>query len=236
MTDQFQPFPTDWERATVVVAHPDDIEFGGAGAVAVWTAAGKSVSSVILTRGEAGIAGMPPAEAAGVREAEQRASAAIVGVESVEFLGHRDGRIEYGIPLRMEIAQVIRRQRPELVVGYNHRDVFVNGKWNSPDHRDTGRALLDAIGDAGNEWIFPELEGEPWSGVRYVAIANSPLPTHAVDISDTLDVAVASLEAHSSYLAGLGITDVRTPLTGFAKQTGERFLGGPAIAFELMNR
>jgi len=227
---------TDWTRALAVVAHPDDIEFGAAGAVAVWTAAGKSVAYFLLTRGEAGIDSLEPAKAAEVREAEQHASAQIVGVTDVEFLDHPDGVIEYGVALRRDITAAIRRSRPDLIVMFNHHDTFPGGKRNSPDHRHTGLAVLDAVGDAGNRWIFPELAGEPWNGVRYVAVAQSPQPTHAVDITDTLDLAIASLEAHESYLESIGLTDVRGPFTGIATKFGERFGGRPSILFELITR
>src|SRR5258706_14668491 len=99
MTDQLQTLPMDWNRALCVVAHPDDVEFGSAGAVAAWTAAGKTVVYLLVTRGEAGIDQMPREQAGEKREAEQRASAGIVGVKEVEFLDHRDGIIEYGVPL-----------------------------------------------------------------------------------------------------------------------------------------
>ncbi|GAA4771475.1 PIG-L family deacetylase [Streptomyces sanyensis] len=228
--------PTDFERALCVVAHPDDMEFSAAAAVAAWTKDGKSVSYLLLTRGEAGIAGMPPAEAARVREAEQRRSAEIVGVREVEFLDHPDGVLEYGTALRRDIAGAIRRHRPELVVGFNCRETTYSGRWNSPDHRVAGRALLDAVGDAGNEWIFPDA-GAPWGGVRHVAMAGSPQPTHAVDVSGTVDLAVASLEAHAAYLKplfGEGPVDVRTPLSGLFGGIGQRFGGRPALSFELV--
>ncbi|GAA2267632.1 MULTISPECIES: PIG-L deacetylase family protein [Kitasatospora] len=236
MDNQLTELPSDFERVLCVVAHPDDMEFGSAGAVAAWTAAGKQVAYLLLTRGEAGIDSMAPAEAARVREEEQRRSAEVVGVDSVEFLDHRDGTVEYGPALRRDIAAAIRRHRPELVVGYNHRENTYTGKWNTPDHRNCGLALLDAVGDAGNRWIFPEA-GEPWAGVRYAAMASSPAPTHAVDVTDSVDKAVASLEAHGSYLAALGggrPVDVRTPLTGLFRATGERFGGRLSVGFELV--
>ncbi|WP_329213057.1 PIG-L family deacetylase [Streptomyces sp. NBC_01485] len=239
MTDpDFQPLPDDWSSALAVVAHPDDIEFGTSSAVAAWTAAGKSVVYLLVTRGQAGIDGLSPARSAEVREAEQRTSAKIVGVTEVEFLDHRDGEIEYGLPLRRDIAAAIRRHRPELVLGFNHRETTSTGKWNSPDHRHTGRALLDAIGDAGNRWVFEDLGQEPWNGVRHVVMANSPEPTHAVDVTDTLELGIASLEAHRAYLGGLTppVTDVRAPMTGYAELIGKRFGGRPAVALESVAR
>lgn len=237
MTDQLAQLPTDWGRALCVMAHPDDIEFGGAGAVAAWTAAGKDVGYLLVTRGEAGIDTLEPKLAAEIREAEQRASAQLVGVTDVQFLDHRDGVVEYGLALRRDLAAAIRRFRPELVVGYNHRERTFTDKWNSADHRETGRALIDAVADAGNRWIFPETGPEPWSGVKYLAMISSPCPTHAVDVTDCVDKAVASLEAHREYLKGLGFTgSVRDPLAGLYQQTGQRFGGRAAVAFELVKR
>ena len=232
------PFPDDWQRALAIVAHPDDLEYGAAGAVAAWTAAGKHVTYVLASRGEAGIDGFDPDKSAGVREIEQRASAAIVGVDTVEFLDHPDGFIEYGLPLRRDLTAAIRRHRPHLVVTFNHHDTWPGPRWNTPDHRNTGRAALDAIGDAGNRHLHTDLGLQPWAGVRYAAVAGSQLSSHAVDITTTLDTAVASLEAHRAYLDGLGegnwMADARALLTTMADQAGQRFGDRPATAFELV--
>src|ERR1700750_1024413 len=99
-----QPIPEDWQRAVAVVAHPDDLEYGLASAVARWTDQGKEVAYVLATSGEAGIDGMAPAEARPLREDEERSSARIVGVSTVEFLGHPDGAVEYGVPLRRDLC------------------------------------------------------------------------------------------------------------------------------------
>jgi LmbE family N-acetylglucosaminyl deacetylase len=235
--EQLEPMPTDWTRALAVAAHPDDLEYGAAGAIALWTDEGKDVRYVLVTRGEAGIDTMSPAEAGPLREAEQVAGAREVGVSVVEFLDHRDGTIEYGLPLRRDLAAAIRRHQPELIITGNFHDSWPGGGWNTPDHRHTGRAVLDAIGDAGNRWIFPELEGELWKGVKYVAIAGSPHATHAVDVSSTMDRSVASLQAHKAYLDALGdhpMADARGFLEFLADMAGSAFGGGKATAFELI--
>ncbi|WP_109473267.1 PIG-L deacetylase family protein [Ornithinimicrobium cavernae] len=207
-------FPDDWQTALCVVAHPDDLEYGTAAAVAQWTAAGKSVSYLLATRGEAGIDGMPPEEAAPARAQEERDGAAEVGVDRVDFLDDfSDGVVEYGLPLRRGIAAHIRRVRPDLVVTTTFEEFFPGGFANQADHRAVGLATIDACADAGNRWIFPELIGEglePWGAVRYVAIAGSTTPTHYIDVTDTFDLGVASLEAHRLYNEGLG-TDFPSP-------------------------
>ncbi|MCO4699482.1 PIG-L family deacetylase [Streptomyces sp. RO-S4] len=240
---QLPPLPDDWRRALAVVAHPDDLEYGCAAAIAAWTDAGREVSYVLATRGEAGIDTLEPGACGLLREREQRASAAVVGVSEVVFLDHADGVIEYGPALRRDIAAAIRRYRPELVVTLNHRDTWDGTAWNTPDHVAVGRATLDAAGDAGNRWIFPELteQGlEPWDGVRWVAVAGSSAPTHAVDATAGLERAVRSLLEHRTYIEALTDEDpetyARTLLTGFAEETGKRFGNRPAVAFELFPR
>ncbi len=236
--EQLQEMPTDFDRVLAVVAHPDDLEYGASAAIAVWTDAGKTVTYLLVTRGEAGIDGLDPAACGPRREAEQIDAAKCVGVEIVEFLDHRDGVIEHTVRLRGDIAAAIRRHRPELVVTLNHEDSWFGRNWNSPDHRNTGRAVLDAVGDAGNRWIFPEQIDaglQPWGGVKLVAIAGSSNPTHAVAVESGLERAIASLEAHATYLAALGgaMADPRPFLTGMAQATGERFGGRLATSFQL---
>jgi LmbE family N-acetylglucosaminyl deacetylase len=204
-----EPLPDDWQRALVVVAHPDDIEYGCAAAVAVWTAAGREVRYVLATSGEAGIAGCPPEVAGPAREEEQRRAAAAVGVSVVDFLGHPDGRLTEGLELRRSLAAAIRRHRPELVVTMHWGETWTPpgapvGYWNSADHRALGRCAVDAVGDAANEWIFAELaDPEPWRGVRWIAVTTPTGVTHTVDVTDGIESAVASLTEHRRYLAAL---------------------------------
>lgn len=240
VSQQLSEMPGDWQRALAVVAHPDDLEYGCAAAVAGWTDQGKDVVYLLATRGEAGIDSVPPEEAAPLREREQRASAAVVGVSAVEFLDHRDGVVEYGTGLRRDIAAAIRRHRPELVITLNHRDTWGGVAWNTPDHRAVGRATLDAAADAGNRWIFPELveQGlEPWGGVRWVAVAGSQSPTHAVDARPGLERSVLSLLEHRGYIEGLTEQDPEEYCRGFlvsaAEAAAPRFGGRPAVTFEL---
>jgi LmbE family N-acetylglucosaminyl deacetylase len=231
------PFPQGWERALVVMAHPDDMEYGGAAAVAAWTRAGKRVVYLMLTRGEAGIDSMPPEETARVRTEEQLASAAIVGVDEVEFLDHPDGTLTDGLSLRRDIAAAIRRHRPEVVIAVNHRETYAGIFLNMADHRVAGQATIDAVRDAANRWVFPDLREaglEPWPGVRHLAVVASPQPTHAVDVTDTFDVGVASLRAHAAYLAGLGNPDPEAFLRGTAEAVAGRFEGRLGVSFELL--
>jgi LmbE family N-acetylglucosaminyl deacetylase len=197
----------DWQRALCIAAHPDDLEYGVAAAVARWTAQGKQVTYLMVTRGEAGIDGLDPSEAGPLREAEQRQAGREVGVDVVEFLDHRDGVVEYGLPLRRDLARAIRRHRPEVVITGSYADKMDGGLVNQADHRMVGLAALDAVRDAANRWVFTELAAEghaPWSGVRTILFAGSPDANCGVDVTGYVEQGVAALRAHQAYFAGLG--------------------------------
>jgi LmbE family N-acetylglucosaminyl deacetylase len=240
MTEQkiLAPLDENWERALAVVAHPDDLEYGAASAVARWTSQGKYVGYLLATRGEAGIDAMPPAEVGPLREQEEITSAGLVGVQDVEFLDYTDGVIEYGLPLRRDIARSIRRHRPEVLITLNFELTFGGTILNMADHRWLGLAVLDAARDAGNRWIFPELleEGlQPWGGVKKVLVAGSANPTHGVDVTDFLDRGIASLQAHQAYIENLsGDFNPESFLRNNAAATGKRLGCKYAMALEVI--
>ena len=233
--DALELFDGDVGRVLAIVAHPDDLEYGAAAAVARWTDAGNEVVYLLATRGEAGIDGVPPERSGPLRVAEQQRSAAVVGVDVVEFLDHPDGLLVYGPPLRRDLAAAIRRHRPDTVVTINHREDWGQpGALNSADHRALGAAVLDATADAGNRWIFAGVGGEPHS-TRRVIVAGSPRSRHALDVSGYVDRAVASLAEHSTYLEGLGDHPMADPefLRWILEGTGARVGRDAAVACEL---
>ncbi len=199
-----EPVSEAWERGLAVVAHPDDLEYGAASAIARWSEQGKTVTYLLVTSGEAGIQALDPAECGPRREAEERAGAALVGVTDVEFLRWPDGTVTGGIELRRAIAGVVRSRRPEMVLTMTFETVWgAGGSVNHADHRAVGLATIDAVRDAANRWVFPELSAA-WSGVQATYAFGASEPTHFVDVSDTMDAAVQSLGAHRAYLDGLG--------------------------------
>lgn len=199
-----EPLAEDWDRAVAVVAHPDDLEYGTAAAVARWTGQGRQVCYLLATRGEAGIAGLAPGLAGPLREEEERRGAAAVGVSEVGFLDHADGLVEYGVPLRRDLATAFRRLRPELVITMSFDLTWGDeGPVNHSDHRAVGTAVLDACRDAANEWVFPEA-GPAWTGIRQIYVGGSGRPTHFTDVTATIEAGIASLRAHRAYLDGLG--------------------------------
>ncbi len=233
---ELELLPEDWERALAVVAHPDDMEYGAASAVARWTGQGKRIAYLLVTDGEAGIQVMRPDEVGPLRRAEQTASCRAVGVDDVEFLGRPDGLVVADLDLRADLAAAIRRHRPEVVLSINFRDSWGGPSWNHTDHRAVGVALLDAVRDAANPWVFTD-RGDAWGGVRLVAFSGSPHATHAVDISDTIDAGIASLDCHRTYLDNLGdggMTDTDGFLRSSAEATGPRLGVALATSFEVL--
>ncbi|MHA7269127.1 PIG-L deacetylase family protein [Arthrobacter sp. HLT1-20] len=226
-----QAFPQDWQRALVIVAHPDDPEYGMAAAVAQWVEDGKEVHYLLASHGEAGIATMAPELSGPLRAVEQLNACRQVGVENLTILGHPDGRVEEGVALRRDFARHIRQVKPDVVLTLNHGETWGPGRWNSADHRAVGRSVLDAVSDADNDWIFPELldEGLGRHKVRWVGIS-TPQPTHFVKVSPAnIEKAVASLAEHTEYLRALSPEPVETQ----ARRQIEMVTAGGVVAFEL---
>lgn len=196
------------ERAMVIVAHPDDIEFGSAGTVAAWVKGGAEVCYVLCTSGDVGIAeaGMTKAQAAAIREVEQTAAAAAVGVNDVVYLREPDGMLENSIDLRRKLVREIRRFRPEAVICMDPTVMWVgDGYINHPDHRAAGTAAVDAIFPAaGQPNLFEELatEGLRAHKPRKVFVTSFRQGEVAVDITDTIDLKLSALRLHESQMKG----------------------------------
>ena len=187
-------------RALVIAAHPDDADFGAGGLIAGWTAAGCQVTVVCVTDGDSGgfDASVARQDVPGIRRSEQQAAADALGVSECVFLGRPDGWVAVDRELRLELARVIRRVRPEVVVTHaaerNYRFVYLY----HPDHLATGAAALAAVyPDARNEFAFPELELAPWE-VAQVWQFGGPEDNLAVDVTDVFDAKVKACSAHDS--------------------------------------
>jgi LmbE family N-acetylglucosaminyl deacetylase len=194
------------KRILVVMAHPDDCDFGAGGTIAQWTAKGISVSYCIITNGDQGgeESDVPLEEMAKVRQREQRDAGAALGVSDITFLNHRDGWLVPTIELRKEIVREIRKSKPDRMViqspERNYERIFAS----HPDHLAAGEVAIQAVyPDARNPYAFTDLKEagfEPWR-VKEVWITSSPTPNHFVDITDTFPKKIAALKAHVSQTA-----------------------------------
>jgi LmbE family N-acetylglucosaminyl deacetylase len=197
------PDPAVPARALFVGAHPDDVDFGAGGLLALWARQGCEVTVVCVTDGDSGgfDDDVPREQVPELRRGEQRAAAEVLGARGCVFLGRADGFVEADRDLRRDLARVVRQVRPDAVVTHSpdrdYRFVFLY----HPDHLATGAAVLAAVyPDARNAFAFPELrdEGlEPWE-VPAVWLFGGPSDDRAVDVTDVLEAKVRACSAHDS--------------------------------------
>lgn len=192
------------ERALVVTAHPDDVDFGAAGTVARWTDSGVVVSYCLVTDGDSGgfDEEVDRADIPGIRRAEQTAAAGCVGVDDLHFLGYPDGRLTVTTTLRRDIARVIRQVRPQVVVTHSPERSWERIYASHPDHMAAGEATLCAVyPDARNPFAFPELLADEglieWT-VPQVWLMSGPRPDHFRDVTDAFPRKLDALHAHAS--------------------------------------
>ena len=207
MTSIANPIPDDEiKRILVVMAHPDDCDFGAGGTIANWTAKGINVSYCIITNGDQGgeESDVPLEEMATVRQREQRNAGQALGVSEIQFLNYRDGSLMPSLELRKDIVREIRRAKPDRMViqspERNYERIFAS----HPDHLAAGETALQAVyPDARNPYAFTDLKAsgfEPWR-VKEVWITGSPTPNYFMDITETFGKKMAALNAHVSQTA-----------------------------------
>jgi LmbE family N-acetylglucosaminyl deacetylase len=219
------------ERVLVVAAHPDDIEFGAAGTVARWVSEGAEARYLLLTRGDKGSDNpdADPVALAALREDEQRAAAAEIGVAAVDFLGEPDGQVEPSLRLRERVTRAIRAFRPEIVMSHDPTVLFVNNEWvNHPDHRAVGTVVVDAVFPTARDPLnFPEhlAAGLAAWKVAELFLWSTNEANQLVDIGATLDRKIAALAHHVSQFRDFDET-ARWVRRG-AEELGER-AGYPA--------
>ena len=201
------PLPdSEIKRVLVVMAHPDDCDFGAGGTIAQWTSQGIEVSYCIITNGDQGgeESGIPLEQMAAVRQKEQRDAGKALGVNDITYLNYRDGWLAPSMELRKDIVKAIRIAKPDRMVVQsperNYERVFAS----HPDHLAAGETAVQAVyPDARNPFAFTDLKEagfEPWR-VREVWMTGSPNPNHFVDITETFPKKIAALHAHVSQTA-----------------------------------
>jgi LmbE family N-acetylglucosaminyl deacetylase len=200
-------------RVLVVAAHPDDPEFGFGGTAAAWTAAGTAVYYLVCTRGDKGSDDptMLTARLMQLRQSEQRAAAAVLGVKEVRFLDFHDGELTPSLDLRRAIVRAIRELKPDALITHDPSTLYGPDYINHPDHRAVGQAALDAVFPTARDRLqYPEhqAEGLEPHKVLDVYLWGSLSPNCWVDISSTFDQKVESLLQHTSQVGkGDGLAD-----------------------------
>lgn len=228
------------ERALVIVAHPDDADFGIGGTIARWVRAGTVARLVCCTSGDAGAddPASDPLELGRLREAEQRAAAAVIGYEAVVFLHRPDGALDNDLALREQLVREIRRFRPDAVLAMDPEVIFLNNSFvQHVDHRQAAMAAVDAVYPAArNAMAFPGLalnEGLGPHSVNTLLLFFTEKPTAWVDVTDTLDVKIAALRQHASQLRQPAELEAR--IREWAAEDGQRIERSAAEAFRLVS-
>ena len=216
---------TTVERALVVVAHPDDLDFGAGATIAGWTDAGIEVSYCICTDGDAGgfDPDVPRSQIGGIRQAEQRAAAKELGVQDVTFLGYPDGRLLVSVELRRDISRVIRQKRPQRLLIQSPERNWERIYSSHPDHLAAGEAAISAVyPDARNPFAHLELavEGlQAWTVPEVWVMSSGEAANRYVDITDTFERKLSALRAHVSQTAHMD--DLEGLLRGWAGKNAQ---------------
>lgn len=199
-----------WEGAQkvlVILAHPDDPEFFCGATTARWTSAGHTVVYWLITCGDKGTSNraLTSEQLCGIRHQEQRAAAAVLGVQQVNFMDYPDGYLVPDLNLRREITRVIRKERPDILVTCDPQTLFVgDNRLNHPDHRAAGQAVLDAVFPAARDHLnFVELwrdeKLEPHN-VREVWVSGTLNPNVRLDVTVFWETKIRALFEHKSQI------------------------------------
>ena len=197
------------KRAMSIHAHPDDQEFSIGGTLARWAQAGCEIISVIITSGDSGSNdvtrdGSYKQELAELREKEQLAANAVLGIRETVFLHYPDGELEPSIALRKDLTRIIRQFKPDTVSTGNPEGWFYGDEYlNHPDHRAAAQAACEAVfPSAGTRLIFPDLlaAGYEPHDVRRLYIHGTEKSNTWVDITDTMDIKIKALQQHVSQI------------------------------------
>ena len=218
----------------VVIAHPDDAEFGVAGSVARWTGEGKRVVYIVCTNGDKGTSDrtLSPERLSKIRQQEQRNAARVLGVETVVFLGMADQQLEETPGFRKKVVRQIRRYRPEIVLS---SDPYRRYLWHR-DHRIVGQVVMDALYPYARDHLaYPDLleAGLEPHKVKEVLFFGAEDVNHYIDIESTFDKKVEALRCHESQVKEFGIDDLQAWLKKRCERKAE---GSPYTLAESFHR
>ncbi|WP_400160344.1 PIG-L deacetylase family protein [Arthrobacter sp. BPSS-3] len=222
----FDPAQHRIGRVLCFTAHPDDIDFGAAGTIAGWTAAGVEVSYCIMTDGDAG--GFDPDtrdEIVRQRIEEQQRAAGLVGVTDIHYLHQRDGYLEPTHEVIRDVVRLIRTIRPDVVLAMHPERNWTRIQKSHPDHLAVGEAVTRAVYPAvENPFAYPELAAAgleayklPW---LWLFAGPEERENHFVDVTGQVEQKLAAIHVHVSQHPDVDAMD-RT-VRGLLQSTAQR--------------
>lgn len=186
-------------------AHPDDLELGCGGTLALLARAGRKVGILHLTRGEMGTRGTPEER----RDEAERAAAAL-GAAEIGFLDCGDGGLRTGAAEEDALIRKLRHWRPDLVLGPAPSD-------RHPDHARAHELVHAACFYAGLRSRSPQ-DGPPHRPAAVFSYMQHDLftPSFIVDVSAAWEAKLEALRAHQSQFhqpgeEGKPVTKIATP-------------------------
>ncbi len=217
------------EKIMVIVAHPDDAEFGCSGTIARKVGEeGAHVVYVICTNGDKGTPdpSLTPERLTQIRHGEQWCAAGVLGVRDVIFLDYPDGGLEDTAEFREDLVRLIRQHRPDTVYTMDPYRRYQMHR----DHRVVGRVALDAVfpyaRDPLHHASLLQKEGLEPHKVKDVFLFSTDAADHFVDISETFETKIKALGCHESQMRS--IAEWRETVTSWATETGQK--AGLALA------
>lgn len=229
-------------RVLAIGAHPDDIDFGMGGTVALLAQGGSEVFYCVITDGDAGgfDPQVPRSRIPAIRRGEQRRAASLLGAADVVFLGYRDGELTVSHGLRRDLSRVIRQMTPDVVVVQTPIRNIDRMYTSHPDHLAAGEASMQAVyPDARNPFAHSSLlsdEGLTEWAVPQTWIMGYPEPNHWVDVTSVLDRKIAALRAHESQTAHMDDLEDRIRTWGqMTAAAGDLPAGAFAEAFRVID-
>ncbi len=205
--------PGTWDtpqNILVILVHPDDPEFFCGATLARWARAGHAITYYLLTCGDKGyndktkIEDISTDDLCAIRHQEQEAAAQVIGAKAVQFLDRPDGYLVPDIELRREVARIIRRMKPDILVTCDPQTMFAAYGLNHPDHRAAGQVVLDAVFPAaGNAAYFPELltEGYAPHMPKEVWCSLTMQPNVKLDVTDVWAIKLEAILHHKTQIA-----------------------------------
>lgn len=215
------------KKVLAVGAHPDDVEIGCGGSLALLRQQGSEITILTITSGEEGSLSLSKQALASKRENEAQSSAKILGAKQVQFLRQADGLTGFSKEVKIRCISTLREIRPDILFIHASNDLF-------PDHKTVHDLIRAAVIAAAGPW-YSEAKGAPHrisEVYGYEVWHPISAPQLYVDISKVLHLKMECVSAHQTQTGEVGYLEAVRGLAAYRGAVSMR--GGFAEAFEVI--